>query len=68
MSDLVKREERDGWVQLTLNRPDKLNSLNVEMFAQLRTHCEVLAKPDDVGCAVIRGPDMEERTSAFQKT
>ncbi|GAA4042673.1 enoyl-CoA hydratase/isomerase family protein [Parerythrobacter jejuensis] len=55
MPDLVRREDFDGWVQLTLNRPDKLNSLNVAMFEQLRQHCLALAGETGIGCVVLRG-------------
>jgi len=32
MTDLVLREDFDGWCRLTLNRPDKLNALTVALF------------------------------------
>ena len=55
MTDTVLREDFDGWTQLTLNRPDKLNSLTVEMFAQLRAHVADLAASEGIGCVVLRG-------------
>ena len=55
MSQSVRRDDFDGWVQLTLNRPDKLNSLTVEMFAELRAHIEELAQSSGIGCVVLRG-------------
>ncbi|MEP3422688.1 MAG: enoyl-CoA hydratase/isomerase family protein [Erythrobacter sp.] len=55
MTQLVLRENFDGWVQLTLNRPEKLNSLNVEMFAELRAHVADLANSTGIGCVVLRG-------------
>ena len=55
MSDTILRDDFDGWTQLTLNRPDKLNSLTVEMFALLRSHIEDLAQSDGIGCVVLRG-------------
>lgn len=55
MTQKILREDFDGWVQLTLNRPDKLNSLDVEMFAQLRGQIEDLGQTSGVGCVVLRG-------------
>lgn len=55
MGDLVLREDRDGWTQLTLNRPDKLNSLNVSLFGELRDHVADIAKDDSINCVVLRG-------------
>ncbi|HEV2362961.1 MAG TPA: enoyl-CoA hydratase/isomerase family protein [Caulobacteraceae bacterium] len=55
MADLVIREDRNGWVLLTLNRPDKLNALTVAMFADLRRHLEALNIDDAVSCVVLRG-------------
>lgn len=49
------REDHDGWSVLTLNRPDKLNSLTVGMFRELRSHVTDLRKDDTIGCVVIRG-------------
>jgi len=55
MSTSILREDLDGWTQLTLNRPDKLNSLTVAMFAELRGHIEDLAQSSGIGCVVLRG-------------
>src|SRR3989304_1719248 len=56
MSDLVTRTDRDGLCTLTLNRPDKLNALNVRMFVQLRAHVDQIAKQtESVGCGALRG-------------
>lgn len=55
MSDLVLREDQGGWTILTLNRPDKLNSLTVGMFRELRDHIADLRKDDSIGCIVLRG-------------
>lgn len=52
---VVLREDRDGLALLTLNRPDKLNSLTVGMFAELRAHVTALYKDDSIGCVVLRG-------------
>jgi len=56
MTALVLREDRDGCAILTLNRPDKLNSLNVELFAELEKHVDAIAgQTDSVGLVVVRG-------------
>ena len=55
MTDLVLREDRDGWTLLTLNRPEKLNALTVAMFKELRSHIADLRADEAVGCVVLRG-------------
>lgn len=55
MTSTILREDFSGWTQLTLNRPDKLNSLTVEMFAELRGHVADLADSTGIGCVVLRG-------------
>ena len=55
MSTLVTREDKDGLALLTLNRPDKLNSLTVGMFRELRAHVIDLKKDETIGCVVLRG-------------
>ena len=52
---LVVREDREGWTQLTLNRPEKLNALTVELFRELRAHVTDLQNDTSVGCVVLRG-------------
>lgn len=54
-SDLVTRQDRNGWSLLTLNRPDKLNALTVAMFAALRQHVADLAADASIACVVLRG-------------
>lgn len=55
MNDLVLRQDNDGWTVLTINRPDKLNALTVEVFRALRTHVEALREDESVRCVVLRG-------------
>ncbi len=56
MSELVTRQDRDGLATLTLNRPDKLNALNVELFAALEAHvAELERQTDHIGLVVVRG-------------
>lgn len=55
MTDLVTREDRDGWALLTLNRPDKLNALTVAVFADLRRHVEALKNDVSISCVILRG-------------
>lgn len=56
MSQLCTREDVNGVAQLTLNRPDKLNSLNVALFSELDAHIAAIKyQQDDVGCVVLKG-------------
>jgi len=56
MTDLVLRQDKDGAATLTLNRPDKLNALNVEVFRELDAHVRKLAtETETVGLVILRG-------------
>lgn len=56
MGHLVLREDRNGAATLTLNRPDKLNALNVELFSELDAHVTRIAQETDkVGVVILRG-------------
>ena len=56
MSKLMVREDRDGLTTLTLNRPEKLNALNVELFSALDNHVAQLAHEErTTGVVIVRG-------------
>jgi enoyl-CoA hydratase len=69
MNDLVVRHDNGGVATLTLNRPQKLNALNKDMFEALDQHVMRIARETrTVGLVVLRGAhgnfssgyDMEE--------
>src|SRR5437016_2734038 len=56
MTNLVLRHDRNGAATLTLNRPDKLNALNVELFVELDAHVTRIAtETETVGLVIVRG-------------
>jgi len=48
-------ERRDGIAMVTLNRPEKLNALNEEMYTQLTEGFDVLAADDTVRAVIVTG-------------
>lgn len=62
MTSLIQLERTDvepGGVvaTLTLNRPQKRNALNAEMWRGLATHLHILAQDDQVRCVVVQGAE-----------
>ena len=56
MSEKVLRHDLGGLCTLTLNRPDKLNALDTELFEQLDAHLAALEQQTGtIGCVVLRG-------------
>jgi enoyl-CoA hydratase/carnithine racemase len=51
----VTRTDVDGLASLVLNRPEKLNALNTEVFTTLREHVRAIAADHSIGCVVVRG-------------
>jgi enoyl-CoA hydratase/carnithine racemase len=50
---ILLREEQDGVVTLTLNRPDQLNTLSEEMLGALQAALDDIAADEAVRCVVI---------------
>jgi len=56
MSALVLRADTDGLATLTLNRPDKMNALSIDLFIELRAHIDRIAEQiETVGLVILRG-------------
>ena len=51
MTDSILVDSHDGWRQITLNRPNQLNSFNEEMHLAFRAALE--AASDDAGCRAV---------------
>lgn len=52
----VKRENvEDGIVSLTLNRPDKLNAVNVEMFKEINEAVKSIDEDENVSVVILKG-------------
>jgi len=52
---ILLREEREGIVTLTLNRPARFNALSEEMLAALQAALEEIAADGSVRCVVLAG-------------
>ena len=55
MTDLVRTENRDGVLVVTLNRPEKKNAINTRMWADIRDTFRAAADDDDVVCVLLCG-------------
>ena len=56
MADKVLRSDEGGLCTLTLNRPEKLNALDTELFEQLDAHlADLETRTAEIGCVVLRG-------------
>jgi len=56
VSETVLRVVDDGLCTLTLNRPEKLNALNFDMFKALAAHVDFASENrNSIGCVVVRG-------------
>ena len=54
-TQFVLREDADGIATLTLNRPEKRNAVNRDLFRQFRRHVVDLGTDERIGLVVIRG-------------
>jgi len=55
MGDLVLREDAGGVANLTLNRPEKLNALSMELFGELEAHVASIGADAAVHVVTLRG-------------
>jgi enoyl-CoA hydratase/carnithine racemase len=55
MSDRISRQDADGVCTLTLDRPEKLNALDLAAFEALDAHLADLERDQGVACVVLRG-------------
>ena len=66
MNDTVLVDDHNGWVKITLNRPDRLNSLNVDLHLALRAALDAARQSRAVlitgaGRGFCAGQDLGER-------
>jgi len=54
-TDLVTRQDMDGIVRLTLNRPEARNALSLEMMRQLMAQLESMAHDEKVRVVILSG-------------
>jgi len=66
MSDTIRVDDHGGWLEITLNRPERLNSFNVEMHGALRAALEAAREKRAVlltgaGRGFCAGQDLGDR-------
>jgi 2-(1,2-epoxy-1,2-dihydrophenyl)acetyl-CoA isomerase len=55
MGDCILISRNDGWVEITLNRPDRLNAFNDEMHLALRAALQEAADRSDIHAVLLTG-------------
>lgn len=55
LADLVTRNDKDGIATITLNRPEKRNAINRELFRQFRRFIRDLESDSSIGIVIISG-------------
>ncbi|MCP4359397.1 MAG: enoyl-CoA hydratase/isomerase family protein [Chloroflexi bacterium] len=55
MTDLVLTQQHDTIFEIILNRPQKRNAINMEMFAQFDTAVQRASRTPDIRTVIIRG-------------
>lgn len=55
MTDLILTDNRDGVLVVTLNRPEKKNAINTQMWIDLRETFKAAAADDNVVCVLLCG-------------
>ena len=55
MSDTVLLNIKDRIAAVTLNRPQALNALNLEMAKSLSHACHKVMQDEEIRCVVLRG-------------
>ncbi len=65
MSDLVELTRDDAIATIWMNRPDRLNAINLEMWDALAEVLKTVNKDQDVRCMILRGRRREDGRVAF---
>lgn len=55
LSDLVTRSDDDGIATITLNRPEKRNAINRDLFRQFRRFIRDLESDSSIGVVIVTG-------------
>jgi enoyl-CoA hydratase/carnithine racemase len=53
--EVIKVEKKDNYAIITINRPDKFNAANSQLFREIAAAVEELDKDKDVGCMILTG-------------
>ncbi len=53
--ETVKVEKKDGYAILTINRPDKFNAANAQLFSDLTAAVKAMDADKEVGCMILTG-------------
>ncbi len=65
MSECVLLEVNEGIATVTLNRPEKHNALNLEVFNTLERVIFEIHQREDIGCLILRGYGTEAFSSGL---